>query len=75
MFRFSQFIKDKTGLYFPKERWEDLYRGIRTFAGDLDGARSWSNDPTACIDHLMSHPRAKRHMDKLVEHLTVGETY
>ena len=68
--RFSDFVADRLGLHFPRERWRDLERGIGSAARDFGQA-----DAPACIDRLMSAPLTQREIEMLASHLTVGETY
>ena len=64
------FVAAKMGLYFPKERWPDLERGIESASRDF-GFPSVES----CIQKLISSPWEKRQIEILASHLTVGETY
>lgn len=66
----STFLAARMGLHFPPDRWRDLERGIRAAAAEFgfDSAES-------CADWLLSSPLAKRQVEILASHLTVGETY
>ncbi len=68
--RFSEFIAARMGLYFPRERWRDLERGIGSAVRDFGQA-----DAPACVERLMSAPLTRREIEMLASHLTVGETY
>lgn len=66
----SEFMGAQLGLYFPRERWDDLERGISAAARDFD-----LPDPQACVRWLLSGPLTRNHIEVLASHLTVGETY
>ncbi|MBI9076665.1 MAG: hypothetical protein JEZ02_14760 [Desulfatibacillum sp.] len=68
--RLSELIQKKIGLFFPKERWHDLERGVRAAALELG-----FEDTTSCIQGLLGSPVTKVQLDTLVAHLTVGETF
>lgn len=67
---FSDFIASQMGLYFPKERWPDLQRGIKSASRQLG-----FDSEEACARWLLSSPLTKRQIETLASHLTVGETY
>lgn len=58
------------GLRFPKERWRDLERGIRSAAPEFG-----FKDTPSCIHWLLSAPLTKSQIEILASHLTIGETY
>ena len=66
----SEFITAQMGLYFPRERWRDLERGIGYAAREFD-----FKDVESCIQWLVSSPLTKNQIEILASHLTVGETY
>ncbi|MDM8548651.1 CheR family methyltransferase [Desulfobacterales bacterium HSG2] len=68
----SKFINSKMGLHFPQSRWNDLKRSMVDVTRELGG---YKDDPAACIQHLLSAPLAKKQIDILAKHLTIGETY
>ena len=68
--RLSAFVASKMGLWFPKERWRDLKRGLNSAARELD-----FEDSEACVEWLLSSPLKRSHIEVLASHLTVGETY
>jgi chemotaxis protein methyltransferase CheR len=68
--QFSEFVSGKLGLYFPRERWQDLARGAGSCARTFGHRDAWS-----CIEWLLSHPVAKSELERLASYLTVGETY
>lgn len=67
---FSRFIEITMGLSFPKEKWADLERGIRSAASELS-----IGDAESCIRWLMSSHLSKDQVETLASHLTVGETH
>lgn len=68
--KLSELVRSQTGLYFTKERWTDLKRGIDSAALELD----FENTETF-IHSLLSSPLTGKQLDSLVRHLTIGETY
>jgi len=66
----AEFLAAKMGLYFPRERWRDLERGIESAARDF-GFPSVES----CIQKLISSSWEKGQIEILASHLTVGETY
>src|SRR5258708_2814211 len=68
--RFSQLIASEMGLHFPRERWPDLERGIRSAASDFGAA-----DGEAWLHQIFSKPLARAEIEILASALTVGETY
>ncbi len=66
----SEFLAVRTGLHFPRERWEDLRRGIASAARQLD-----QPDAESCVRWLLSAPVTRNMIEVLANHLTVGETY
>jgi chemotaxis protein methyltransferase CheR len=68
--RLSASLMDQLGLHFPRERWQDMERGIRSAARDFDFP-----DPGSCVEWLLASPLSRRQIEVLASHLTVGETY
>ena len=68
--KFSRFINQQMGIYFPKNRWLDLLRGICSAAREFG-----FDDVEECIHWLLSSPLKKNQVEILACHLTVGETY
>lgn len=68
--RLSEFVADRMGFYFPRERWPDLERGIRSVTREFQ-----AGDAEACIQRLLSAPVTQSQVEILASHLTVGETY
>ena len=66
----SDFIAEGTGLHFPRERWDDLKRGLAGAAQEFG-----FDDAAACADWLLSAPPTKAKLEVLASHLTIGETY
>jgi len=68
--RLGEFVTERTGLHFPRDRWDDLQRGLAGAARDYGFA-----DASACADWLLSAPLTDSQLQVLVSHLTIGETY
>ena len=70
LFQFSELVARQMGLHFPRERWPDLEKGIRSVAGEFDApdAQTW-------LQELISKPLARAEIELLASTLTVGETY
>ncbi|MBI2986298.1 MAG: tetratricopeptide repeat protein [Deltaproteobacteria bacterium] len=66
----SEFVAERMGFYFPRERWPDLERGMRSVARAFD-----FEDTESCIRWLVSSPVTQNQIETLASHLTVGETY
>jgi chemotaxis protein methyltransferase CheR len=66
----SNLIAERMGLHFPRERWDDLQRGLAGAAQEFGFA-----DAGACVSWLMSAPPTQAQIEVLASHLTVGETY
>jgi len=68
--RFNDIVAAQLGLHFPRERWRDLERGIRSAAKEFD-----FQDAGSGIERLLSSPLTKPQIEILASHLTIGETY
>ena|SRR5882724_5688583 len=68
--RFSELVASEMGLHFPRERWPDLEKGIRSVAGDFGAP-----DGETCLRQILSKPLARAEIEILASALTVGETY
>lgn len=68
--RLGDFVAERTGLHFPRDRWEDLRRGLAGAAQEYGFA-----DASACADWLLSASLTQAQLQVLVSHLTIGETY
>lgn len=66
----SAWVAFKTGLCFPTGRNSDLERALISAAQELGIA-----DVAAYVDSLLSGRSPEAHLQVLVRHLTVGETY
>ncbi|MBI3579346.1 MAG: chemotaxis protein CheR, partial [Ignavibacteriales bacterium] len=66
----SEFVSRQMGLYFPKERWQDLERGIQSAAREFG-----FENQESCIHWLLDSPLTKTQIEVLASHLTIGETY
>ena len=68
--RLRQLVEERSGLYFPEKRWPELEMGLRqafsaSTCADLDSYYRLLSDPS----------EGALEMDRLVNALTVGETY
>lgn len=70
LIEFSQFLSESFGLSFPKEKYNDLDRGVNDIMPLLN-----ETDPSECIHHLKSRPLTNAQIEILTMHFTVGETY
>jgi chemotaxis protein methyltransferase CheR len=68
--RLSESIAERMGLHFPRERRDDLKRGLASAAQEFG-----FDDVAACVGWLLSAPPTKAQLQVLASHLTVGETY
>ena len=68
--RLSEFVAERIGLYFPRERWKDLERGIISAARE-----SGAKDPESFIRGLLSPSVKREQIEILASFLTVGESY
>lgn len=66
----SDVVADRLGLYFPKERWDDLERGIK-----YSFLESEYTDLINSVESLIYSSLSKKQLEILSSHLTVGETY
>ncbi|MBI3957217.1 MAG: tetratricopeptide repeat protein [Chloroflexi bacterium] len=70
LFQLGEFVSAQMGLRFPRERWRDLERGLRSAAPEFGFA-----DAEVCCQWLLSSPLTRSQIETLAGHLTVGETY
>lgn len=70
LFGLSDFLATKIGIYFPKGRWGDMVRGMNSAAHELG-----FTDAESCVRWLLSSSPARKELETLASHLTVGETY
>lgn len=68
--RLSEFVTGRMGLYFAKERWRDLERGITSAAKEFG-----FDDVASCVRWLLTSSLTREQIEVLAGHLTVGETY
>jgi chemotaxis protein methyltransferase CheR len=66
----SEFVADRMGFHFPRERWLDLERGMRSVTRAFE-----FDDMDSCVQWLVSSPLTQSRIETLASHLTVGETY
>ncbi len=70
LLKLSELISTQMGLYFPKERYQDLLRGVTSAAKEFG-----FKNVEACIEWLLFSILKKEQIVILASHLTVGETY
>jgi chemotaxis protein methyltransferase CheR len=68
--RLSEFLSTQIGLYFPRERWDDLERGVLSASGEFGFA-----ELEECVCWLLSARLTHQQIEILAGHLTIGETY
>jgi len=66
----ARVIARRTGLHFPPERRNDLERGLRQVACELE-----FDDLETCLRWLASASLSRQQIETLASHLTIGETY
>lgn len=66
----SELIAERMGLHFPRERWDDLQRGLAGAAQEFG-----FQDVAACAGSLLSQRPTQAQLQVLASHLTIGETY
>ncbi len=68
--KLSGLIESRLGLYFPKERWQDLNRGFARASREFG-----FNNVEDCCQQLLASAISPRQIEVLASHLTIGETY
>ncbi len=68
--RFSEFIAENMGLFFPENRWKELRKGISSAAKEFN-----YEDVGSFVQWLMSSSLTKSQIEILAAHLTIGETH
>jgi chemotaxis protein methyltransferase CheR len=66
----SDLLAANIGIHFPRERWNDLERGLGAAAHELG-----FKDARACSAGILAAPPARTELEILASHLTIGETY
>ncbi|MBI4523303.1 MAG: tetratricopeptide repeat protein [Deltaproteobacteria bacterium] len=66
----SEFVAERMGFHFPRERWADLEQGIRCIAREFE-----FSDTESCVQWLFSSAVTQGQIEILASYLTVGETY
>lgn len=66
----SEFVARRMGLHFPRERRDDLQRGLAGAAQEFGFP-----DTAACADRLLATSPTASQLQVLASHLTIGETY
>lgn len=67
---FNRFLSDQTGLYFDKDKQNQLLKGMEAAAKEFGFGTA-----EECIRQLMSSDLSREQIEILAAHLTVGETY
>jgi chemotaxis protein methyltransferase CheR len=67
---FNEYLARHTGLFFPRERWPDMKRGLFDAARDLGQA-----DVVQFVENMMEKPLTRDQIELLARYLTVGETH
>lgn len=68
--RLSALVADRLGLSYPETRWPDLERGLGRAALELGLEHAG-----ALAERVLAEPTAKKELQLLANHLTIGETY
>lgn len=68
--RLSALVADRLGLSYPETRWHDLERGLGRAALELGLEHAG-----VLAERVLSEPTAKKELQLLANHLTIGETY
>lgn len=66
----SSCLSEKTGIYFPENRWRDLARSIHAAARELN-----YDDTQAFVEGILSSTLPGSELEILTSHITIGETY
>ncbi len=66
----GELVAAQTGLHFPRARWRDFERALRSAATDFNFA-----DVASFAQWLASASLSRNEIELLASHLTVGETY
>ena len=66
----ARFVNQRMGLNYPRDRWRDLERGVRSACDELG-----YTDIAECAQQLCAGSAQKSTIDLLARHLTIGETY
>jgi len=67
----SDFVGSRLGLYFPRERWNDLERGACAASREC----AFRDDFERFIGRVLSSALTQNELETLASYLTVGETY
>jgi len=66
----GEFVAHRLGLEFPRRRWPDLERSMRSLARELQ-----FDDVESCVHSFVSLPTTQAQIEALASSLTIGETY
>lgn len=67
---FTELLSERMGLYYPKERWNDLEKKLYPLMRSLG-----FTDVAPCIEWLRDHLTLEQQIAELAYYLTIGETY
>jgi len=67
---FSDYIADRMGMYFPREKWAELEKKVEGAARSLGFP-----DSLSCMQWIQSSRTDQRKLDVLASCITIGETY
>lgn len=70
LLQLGDFISSKLGLYFAKDRWNDLERCIISAAAEYG-----NKDAEDFVQHIMTSPLTTQKIELLAAHLTINETF
>jgi chemotaxis protein methyltransferase CheR len=68
--RISALVAERMGLHFPKERWPNLERGIKSALPEFE-----LENVESFLEWLESSTPQRSQIEILAKHLTIGETY
>jgi len=68
--QFSDFLADTIGLYFDKDKWDNMTKGVELASKDFGFTSA-----EECIGNLMKGTLSRRKAEILASYLTIGETY
>lgn len=67
----ASMVREKYGLDFAPDRWNDLKRAVDSFHDDSDKFSS-SDD---CLNYILSPQAVRKDLELFINRLTIGETY
>jgi chemotaxis protein methyltransferase CheR len=70
LLQISEFVAAHLAVNFPKERWGDLERNMTAAAIEFG-----YTEVEGFVQHILSSPMTREHVEILTTHLTINETY